>query len=262
MMLQLVGTFMSLSAANRCGYKKTTLSKGCPFAKVGTSEHTAAVFSSAAANARHCSHSLGPNIASTLGGVRHALARALRAHSAAEGRAPEYELERWAAHPSEGGVQQPQQICEIGLNTGHSALLWLCAFPQARYHSLDLMRFNATVRAAAFLRRAFPGRVDFTAGDTKVTLAALANARSLQCDVMSIDGDHSFKGASSDLGNMRALARPGGRSVVIMDDLRCGAWWCGGPTAAWHLANASGMVREAGCEVLGCCTGWCFGEYL
>ena len=49
--------------------------------------------------------------------------------------------------------------------------------------------------------------------------------------------------------------------VVIMDDLRCGAWWCGGPTAAWHLANASGMVREAGCSVLGCCTGWCFGEY-
>ena len=250
-----------LSAANRCGYRKSTLSKGCTFAKVPSANEQAALTSNA--GARLCQHSLGPDVAPTLGAVRHALSRVLRPHVASEGRSPEYEQQRWAAHPSELTVRQPRQICEIGLNTGHSAVLWLCAFPHARYHSLDLMRFNASVRAASFLRQAFPNRVDLTEGDTKVTLLALAREKTLQCDVMSIDGDHSFAGASADLANMRALARPGQPSVVIMDDVRCGAWWCGPPTAAWHLAtNKSRMVREAGCEVISCCTGWCWGEYV
>ena len=121
------------------------------------------------------------------------------------------------------------------------------------------MRFNVSLRAIDFLHRAFPGRVTLTAGDTKQTLKAIGHEQSTKCDVISIDGDHSFQGASSDLHNMRALAKPTG-SVVIMDDLRCGSWWCGPPTAAWYLANKSGLVRQAGCEVLGCCTGWCWGD--
>ena len=108
-----------MAAANRCGYRKTTLSKGCRFAKVPTSGEQAAV--TANAGARPCQHALGPDVAPTLGAVRHALTRALRPQSLAEGRSPEYEQQRWAAHPIEHGLVRPRQICEIGLNTGHSA---------------------------------------------------------------------------------------------------------------------------------------------
>jgi len=258
-MLVFASALLQLSAANRCGYKKSTINKGCAFARVVTDEE-ARTAKSLTANQR-CDHSLGSSVGPTVRDMRHALTRALRPHSNAEGRSPDYEQHHWSSLPRDLGLQQPQTICEIGLNTGHSALFWLCSFPHAQYHSFDIMRFNVSLRAADFLRRAFPGRFELTAGDTKVTLKAHVSSSYVQCDVMSIDGDHTLAGASSDLSQMRALARRGKRSIVIMDDLRCGAWWCGPPTAAWHSANASGIVRQAGCEIMGCCTGWCWGEY-
>ena len=81
-----------------------------------------------------------------------------------------------------------------------------------------------------------------------------------RCDVASIDGDHSYDGALQDLQDMRKLARAGG--VVVMDDLWCAAGWCGAPTKAWTTAIRSGLVEQDGCEVLGCCSGWCWGRWL
>ena len=37
--------------------------------------------------------------------------------------------------------------------------------------------------------------------------------------------------------------------------------WCLEPTAAWAEAVRSNLVRETGCQTIGCCTGWCWGEY-
>mmetsp|Transcript_4973 Transcript_4973/g.16165 ORF Transcript_4973/g.16165 Transcript_4973/m.16165 type:complete len:308 (-) Transcript_4973:66-989(-) len=180
-----------------------------------------------------------------------------------EGRSPAYERLHWVSLAREhvSHVVARPKVCEIGLNTGHSALAWLCALPTATYHSFDLVRFDVTRGAIPLLNRSFPGRFELTAGSTHETLPALARAAAPPyCDVTSIDGDHSYHGALQDLRDMRRLAAPG--SFVVMDDLWCAASWCGPPTRAWTTAIHSGWVRQAGCEVLGCCTGWCWGTWL
>jgi hypothetical protein len=168
------------------------------------------------------------------------------------------ELHSWITSLTAG--ESPRQICEIGLNSGESAAAWLCAFPSASYVGFDMVRFNATVDADAFLSRAFPGRFRVIPGDTLKTLPAYARAHRSTCDVVSIDGGHSFSVAFSDLSYMRLLAREGPHTVV-MDDLRCTQWWCKPPTATWHHFVRRGVVVERGCVISGCCTGWCWGSF-
>ena len=208
-----------------------------------------------------CKHSL--NAAQTVKGLLRELDKKLlqTVGSKQEGRSPKYEQKRWVEHPGELGISRPQMICEIGLNTGHSAAGWLCAHPTAFYHSFDLVRYKATRIAIPFLGEAFPGRFNVTAGNTATTLPAAAK-EGLRCDVISIDGDHSFSGALRDLTNMRHLGKAHTGSVVIMDDLQCAAPWCANPTAAWvHAGNKKGLLKQSGCEVLGWGHGWCWGKY-
>jgi hypothetical protein len=167
----------------------------------------------------------------------------------------------WVKHAREAfATLPPRRICEIGLNAGRSALMWLCAFPTAEYHAFDNFGHNATHRAAAILRRAFPGRFHSHVGNTRATLPELG-ASSLECDAISIDGAHDVETAASDLGWMaRHAARA--RHVLLMDDLRCPWWVCESPTRVWERAVATGLVRETGCWIAGRYGGWCTGEYL
>ena len=182
-----------------------------------------------------------------------------RAHpetwSSHEGGSPSFELESWLNSPTVA----PRQICEIGLNTGESAAAWLCTFPSASYLGFDLARFNATTDAAEFLQLAFPGRFRLIAGNTFATLPLHASTHPGTCDVFSVDGGHEFNVAYSDLSYARVLASE--RSTVVMDDLRCTQWWCKPPTAVWHYFRETGLIRERGCVIAGCCTGWCWGAF-
>jgi hypothetical protein len=115
-----------------------------------------------------------------------------------EGQSPQYQRLQWLAHARDHmtHLRRAPVVCEIGLNTGHSALAWLCGYPMARYNSFDLVRYNATRTALPFLDRAFPGRFTITAGSTHSTLKELkATAQpsaKVRCDIASIDGDLSF----------------------------------------------------------------------
>lgn len=82
-----------------------------------------------------------------------------------EGRSPAYERLHWVSLAREhvSHVVARPKVCEIGLNTGHSALAWLCALPTATYHSFDLVRFDVTRGAIPLLNRSFPGRFELTA---------------------------------------------------------------------------------------------------
>lgn len=166
----------------------------------------------------------------------------------------------------------PRRICEIGLNAGKSALMWLCAFPSAEYHAFDHFGHNASRVAAAILRMGFPGRFHAHAGDTRTTLPALSrrsggstsygstSSASLGCDVISIDGGHDVETATSDLALMaRHAARP--HHVLLMDDLRCPWWVCNAPTKVWRQAADAKLIRETGCWIAGRYGGWCAGEY-
>ena len=62
-----------------------------------------------------------------------------------EGHAPDYEYVKWVTYPALARVADPQHICEIGLNSGRSAAMWLCSFPRATYHSFDIGMYNKSV---------------------------------------------------------------------------------------------------------------------
>lgn len=175
-----------------------------------------------------------------------------------EGAASSAELASWLNVSSS---LSPRTICEIGVNAGDSAVHWLCAHPKATYVGFDLGRFNVTSDAAEFLTHAFPNRFKLIRGDSLTTLPRHAMEHPRSCDVMVVDGGHSMHLAYSDLAYMRVLARDPERHVVIMDDVRCGQWWCVPPTTVWAFFQRMGIVRETSCLIDGCCSGWCWGSF-
>ena len=175
-----------------------------------------------------------------------------------EGAATDVELASWL-NVSSG--TSPRTICEIGVNAGDSAVHWLCAHPGATYVGFDLGRFNVTSDADEFLSLAFPGRFRLIRGDALLTLPRHAREHPRSCDVMVVDGGHSMQHAFSDLSYLRVLARHPHKHVLIMDDVRCGQWWCVPPTTVWAYFVRHGVVRETGCLVDGCCSGWCWGSF-
>lgn len=172
-----------------------------------------------------------------------------------EGHAPVKEVEHWFSlvdvH-TKAATSEPMTICEIGFNAGHSAAAWTDRYPHARYISFDVFNKNVSHAARAHLRTR---NIQYVIGDTAKTL--LSNE--FACDVISIDGDHSFRGAVTDLLNMQRHANPD--HLLIVDDLSCKFWWCHQPTQAWELMVSSGNVNATECKNIGCCTGWCWGKY-
>ena len=228
----------------------------CPWPRVSLSPAT--TMARALGQRRCLGNAVGLTTLSDVLEQLHAFQR--RAHpddSDREGGSPPAELESWLTSPT--AAEAPRRICEIGVNSGESAAAWLCAYPQASYLGFDLMRFNATVDAAAFLTRTFPNRVSIVAGNTLETLPRHALAHPGTCDVLSIDGGHSFQVALSDLSYARVLASD--RHTVVMDDLRCVQWWCKPPTAVWQYFKHRRALHERDCRVAGCCTGWCWGRF-
>uniref|UniRef100_A0A7S2D2S4 Class I SAM-dependent methyltransferase n=1 Tax=Haptolina brevifila TaxID=156173 RepID=A0A7S2D2S4_9EUKA len=105
--------------------------------------------------------------------------------------------------------------CEIGMNGGHSTVAMLEANENLTVHSWDLMKFKYSRPVIDLLHMRFGSRVVFHAGDTRDTLApGRVNAT---CDLILIDGDHTFEGAKRDMRRMRAYATR--ESVVVIDDI-------------------------------------------
>ena len=114
--------------------------------------------------------------------------------------------------------------CEIGMNGGHSASAMLLANPLLTVHSFDIMYWNYSWPVARLLSTTFgqrfvlhPGNSRYTVPEwTSETTGRSAAARTQPCDMILVDGDHSFTGAATDLKNFRPLAAPG--APVVVDD--------------------------------------------
>ncbi len=115
--------------------------------------------------------------------------------------------------------------CEVGMNGGHSAAAMLSANPDLIVHSFDIMHWNYSWPVADWLGLAFGQRFVIHPGDSQLSVVQWANdlgvtkrrhAVQPPCDVIFVDGDHTRLGATADLRNFRALARP--RAHVIVDD--------------------------------------------
>ena len=134
-----------------------------------------------------------------------------------------------------------RQICEIGVNAGHSSLLWLLAAPNASVLAFDIATHHCVEHAGAWLKRRFPARYSLIAGDSLVSVPAFHAAHpDVICDVWFIDGGHSHSIAAADFAAARAMAAPG--ALVLFDDVSCGGAWCPGPRGVWLDALRRGEV--------------------
>ena len=151
------------------------------------------------------------------------------------------------------------QVCEIGFNAGHTALLFLEAAPAAHVLSFDLGEWPWAKKQAALLTRAY-GVARFKAvfGSSEETVPAYARTRMpAKCDVAFIDGGKTEQLRMADLQNIRQVARP--QALLLFDEVTtlacmrgegernsCGHAW-GGATYAYHTASRERWLRIHSC---------------
>ncbi|CAL1167756.1 unnamed protein product, partial [Cladocopium goreaui] len=108
-------------------------------------------------------------------------------------------------------------VCEVGFNAGHSALRWLLR-TKAKVYSFDLGNHPYARPAAMWLSNQFPGRLDMTWGDSLATVPAFHREHpDVKCELIFIDGGHSYDVAIRDLKNFAALANLK-NNVLLLDD--------------------------------------------
>ena len=163
------------------------------------------------------------------------------------------------AHASPGELLQ---ICEIGFNAGHTALLFLEAAPAARVLSFDLGDMPWAKKQAALLSRAY-GAARFQAvfGSSDETVPSYSSRlpkKASKCDVAFSDGGKTESLRLADLRNFRQLARP--QALLLFDEITslacvrgegeredsCGHAWQG-TTYAYHRASREGWLRIDRC---------------
>jgi hypothetical protein len=95
------------------------------------------------------------------------------------------------------GLWQPLQLAaykSCQLHTGHSAAVFLAAAPQATLHVFDLMTLPYSQPQVALFKRTHNSKVKVYKGSS-FDLLPWFTSKNVQCDVFSVDGDHSFEGA-------------------------------------------------------------------
>jgi len=126
------------------------------------------------------------------------------------------------------GGQAAKKLCEIGVNAGHSLLLFLLgrralglADKPVDCYLFDINEHPYTEPAIAYLREQFPeANIKFFEGDSTVELPTFLACRGKELggtfDIVHVDGGHSEQCMKSDMACAQKLVRPGG--YVIVDD--------------------------------------------
>lgn len=122
-------------------------------------------------------------------------------------------------------------ICEIGFNAGHSALRWLWAAPQANVIMFDLWEKEYNEKAEEYIRsprndHLKPNRLKIIKGNSLLTVRQFhADHPLTKCNIISVDGGHSYEVALKDILNMHFLADKNFH-ILFVDDTNCDAYWC------------------------------------
>jgi len=165
-------------------------------------------------------------------------ARSLAVRELAEAASPEQLLNAVNRHVPGGASQIPQEILgfielartlspktlvEVGTEAGGTHLLFGHALKTLEQTIAVDLRVRNRLRVRGLRRLGL--RVDLLNGDSSSdrTLERIRTAlggRSI--DVLFIDGDHSFRGAASDLLRYRPLVRPGG--LIAFHDIVPDGW--------------------------------------
>jgi hypothetical protein len=107
----------------------------------------------------------------------------------------------------------------------------------------DLSEFAYSKTAVSYVNTLYPGMFTLHAGNSRISVPEwTANVRNgLLCDIFSIDGDHSYEGALTDIKNAAKATKKGG--YFILDDVNPGS-----PTReAFNAALRDGIVEEPRC---------------
>jgi hypothetical protein len=109
-----------------------------------------------------------------------------------------------------------RRVFEIGFNAGHSALLAL-GHSDAAFTAVDNGEHAYTEPAAAYLRNAFAGRLQFFKMDSRELPTAARELDLGEHDMIHIDGGHGADVFASDVNTAIAFGKPGMR--VLIDDI-------------------------------------------
>ena len=153
-------------------------------------------------------------------------------------------------------------VCETGFNAGHSTLAWLAGNRNTHVYSFDLGEHAYSRPMAAHLQANFPGRLNVTWGDSKVTIPAFIKKNPwLTCNLIVVDGGHGYVEAKADLRNFRNYADKHNH-LLIVDDLP--ARYLQGIQLAWREEIMGQHIRELfKCQSSSIQTrGFTFGQYI
>lgn len=138
-------------------------------------------------------------------------------------------------------------VCEIGFNAGHSALRWLWAAPKAKIIMFDLWQHGSNVPAEEFIRKhSFvtnaDERLSIIKGDSTLVVREFhAKNPTTKCNIISVDGGHSYDVALADIKNMRFLA-DSKFHLLFVDDTNCDQVYC--VDSAVQEALKMGIIRQ------------------
>ncbi len=129
-------------------------------------------------------------------------------------------------------------VVEIGRFRGGGTLLLASALsPGSRLWSYDVVSEHDVALRQALSRYKLEDRVELVVGDSRV-----AEAPPNGCDLVFIDGDHTYDGARADYVRWRELVRPGGH-LLFHDAIDAGRYGNVYPGVARLVAE---IVREDG----------------
>jgi hypothetical protein len=143
-------------------------------------------------------------------------------------------------------------ICEIGFNGGHSAGLWLLANPLANVIMFDIWTHPYAEPAEDFLRSPLAekygiidgnNRLKIIKGSSHKTLKSYATEHPHSCDIISVDGDHTLKGAIEDLEDVLPLVR-NENALILIDDTNCKSYWCKPVDRAVEIVGLKGQYKK------------------
>ena len=121
------------------------------------------------------------------------------------------------------GTQAEINICEIGFNAGHSALLFLLGntAENLRFTIFDIASHRYVPVCFEYIQSKFPNvNFELIIGDSMITVPNFINSNSREIgtyDVVHVDGGHLENVAKSDINMAKQLVRVGG--IIVFDDI-------------------------------------------
>eukprot|EP00667_Euglena_gracilis_P007446 EG_transcript_7527 len=175
-----------------------------------------------------------------------------------------FEVLSYAEAVRQSGIRK---VCEVGFNAGHSAAIALFSNPDATVTSFDMGTLAWSAASVGFLHHTFPDldRLTYIKGNSHHSLPHYAQlvhqGNATPCDILLVDGDHSYDGAKADFRDGRLVSAP--RGFLFADDATLSF---PGVKVAWQELVDQGHLETLYCTVDpvlvgGCQKGWCVGRY-